>query len=276
MRQELINEELRESADWLFCTLSPGMIPCGRTSLFGAFKQKKTKKKHFRVFECLSPLSKEWKWTRSWTGVTGVISHWWAPSLPPLPPLPLPLHALISSCRNTLSSSAAAAWLWHNRHVCKLTHTHTHTRTLTHTHRGTNPLVSRTTCDFFHLAEGEEKEEEEEGGGEWTATGAFLSFLEGYRDLEEDQNKVCPIGRRTEQNTTEQNRSGVCVCVWLYCGQRRDRMVWEDGALGEKMLMLPHAASGANWLLDVCSNLTERAHTVQKMLHRTSGGVLIL
>ena len=75
--------------------------------------------------------------------------------------------------------------------------------------------MSRTTCDFFHLAEGEEKEEEEEGGGEWTATGAFLSFLEGYRDLEEDQNKVCPIGRRTEQNTTEQNRSGVCVCA---CG----------------------------------------------------------
>ena len=51
MRQELINEELRESADWLFCTLSPGMIPCGRTSLFGAFKQKKKKKS---TLECLS------------------------------------------------------------------------------------------------------------------------------------------------------------------------------------------------------------------------------
>ena len=234
---------------------------------------KKNKKKHFRVFECLSPLSKEWKWTRSWTGVTGVISHWWAPSLPPLPPSlslcmlssrPAGIHSLPPPLQpDSDTTGMSANW-----------HTHTHTRTLTHTHRGTNPLVSRTTCDFFHLAEGEEKEEEE--GGEWTATGAFLSFLEGYRDLEEDQNKVCPIGRRTEQNTTEQNRSGVCVCVWLYCGQRRDRMVWEDGALGEKMLMLPHAASGANWLLDVCSNLTERAHTVQKMLHRTSGGVLIL
>lgn len=29
------------------------------------------------------------------------------------------------------------------------------------------------------------------------------------------------------------------------------------------MLMLPHAASGANWLLDVCSNLTESTYCTE-------------
>ncbi len=49
-------------------------------------------------------------------------------SLSPSPSLPL--HALISSCRNRLSSSAAAARLWHNRHVCKLRAAQEDTRSL--------------------------------------------------------------------------------------------------------------------------------------------------
>ena len=165
------------------------------------------------MFECLSPLSKEWKWTRSWTGVTGVISHWWAPSLPPLPPSlslcmlssrPAGIHSLPPPLQPDSDTTGMSA-NWH-------THTHTHAHSRTRTEAQTRSWVAQLVISFTSLKEKKRKKKKKEESGLRREL-----FFRSWRDIETWRRiRTRYVRSGEEQSRTQQNRTDQgCVCA---CG----------------------------------------------------------